>query len=198
MTRRFRGPRSFHGAYPQRGPPKIEFASKRLTGTPYALPPAQAKLFRSIADQKCFRCKGTGVSKWRRGGTLADVCRCVQTRIPAIQAALEEQQKRLMTEVEIAKVQEAADKAIEDPLPSPATPEEIAEVSMLVGTEPPNAWVDPLIDLSQSVDSQPVEVPCEPVTTYEAPAEPAPVVEVPSGSPDGGAWTRDGSTVSDL
>lgn len=72
-------------------------------GTPYKLPDESSKMLKGVADQRCFRCKGTGVSKWRRSGTMAQVCRCVQAKLPAMQKALEEQQKRL--EAELAEAQ---------------------------------------------------------------------------------------------
>jgi hypothetical protein len=76
----------------------VSLNKQRVTDTPYKLPDNQTQLFKGLADKDCFRCKGTGISKWRRQGTVADLCRCVEQKLPAFQAALEQERQRFLAE----------------------------------------------------------------------------------------------------
>ena len=56
------------------------------------LPDPQVKLAAKCANQKCFRCHGTGL---RKGGRSLSLCPCAEGRMLEVQQALEEQERRI-------------------------------------------------------------------------------------------------------
>jgi hypothetical protein len=179
----------------------VSLNKQRVTDTPYKLPDNQTQLFKGLADKDCFRCKGTGISKWRRQGTVADLCRCVEQKLPAFQAALEQERQRFLAEE--AKQQQ-------DPPPSDDTLgllqgplHVISSPEVVTDTPRPHFTEEPLhgtlnIVTPASPDPMPMEVhhapDPAPAVTYDSPSVP----EVSTGATDGGSWGGDGGSMPDL
>ena len=79
--------------------------SSASTGTPYKLPEEQAQMLAGLAHKECYRCKGSGQGKWKRHGTVVDVCICVQRRIPATLEVLEKQKAAIEADLAAARAE---------------------------------------------------------------------------------------------
>lgn len=183
----------------------VSLNKQRVTDTPYKLPDNQTQLFKGLADKACFRCKGTGVSKWRRQGTVADLCRCVEQKLPAFQAALEQERQRFLAE-EAKRQDPPADPGPFETVSVPGLHQVVDAMMPPVVTEEaprPHFTEEPLhgtlnIVTPASPDPMPMEVhhapDPAPAVTYDSPSVP----EVSTGSTDGGSWGGDGGSMPDL
>lgn len=71
--------------------PVADLAGIMPARKPYKLSTNEAVLFGKLATQGCFKCKGTGVARWRHLGMLAEFCKCVQKKLDELKPNLEEQ-----------------------------------------------------------------------------------------------------------
>lgn len=75
----------------------------------YVMRPSDAVKLKSVANQKCGRCHGTGVSGWKNRGNRAVVCRCVQDKAHRLsEAAKENVNERLHAAAESGRAEARA------------------------------------------------------------------------------------------
>lgn len=71
--------------------PVADLAGVMPSRKPYKLSSNEAALFSKLATPACYKCKGSGVSRWRHSGMLAEFCKCVQKKLDELKPDLEEQ-----------------------------------------------------------------------------------------------------------
>lgn len=71
--------------------PVADLAGIMPSRKPYKLSANEAVLFGKLATPDCYKCKGSGVSRWRHSGMLAEFCKCVQAKLDELKPDIEEQ-----------------------------------------------------------------------------------------------------------
>lgn len=70
-----------------------------MKGQYFSLPPARKAQIEALADAKCYKCRGTGLGKWKNGGARVELCKCVKTNLPVVQKELEAKQAALTAQL---------------------------------------------------------------------------------------------------
>lgn len=79
----------------------------------FDLPPQQKAMLKGLADPKCYKCRGTGVTRWAKSGAFAVVCSCAEKRMAWIDAELSRQRVRLEAELRSAREKMERDDSLE-------------------------------------------------------------------------------------